>query len=100
MSGEVFPGNAGELTSGSGALPGLIVRAGASAEKHFIEFFAAQIRDRNTRATGITAGRNGEARVGGNAEVAPTSSRSAPVPSEWVVHEGTTSRITRRQTAA
>jgi hypothetical protein len=30
-------------------MPALIARAGGNAEKRFLEFFAAQIRNRNTR---------------------------------------------------
>lgn len=55
MSKEVILAGNGALAHPSGALPGLIVRAGASAEKRFIEYFAAQIRNRNTREAYLRA---------------------------------------------
>jgi hypothetical protein len=36
-------------------MPSLIVRAGGAAEKRFLEFFAAQIRNRNTREAYLRA---------------------------------------------
>ena len=36
-----------EIADGASAMPSLIVRAGGHAEKRFLEFFAAQIRNRN-----------------------------------------------------
>ncbi len=39
-------------------MPSLIVRAGGHAEKRFLEFFAAQIRNRNTRAAYLRAVRD------------------------------------------
>jgi len=40
---------------GARNLPSLVVNAGANAQKRFIEFFAAQIRNKNTRAAYIRA---------------------------------------------
>ena len=37
-----------ERAGGALGMPALIVRAGGQAEKRFLEFFAAQIRNRNT----------------------------------------------------
>jgi site-specific recombinase XerD len=39
-------------------MPALIVRAGGQAEKRFLEFFAAQIRNRNTREAYLRAVRD------------------------------------------
>jgi site-specific recombinase XerD len=39
-------------------MPALIVRAGGAAEKRFLEFFAAQIRNRNTREAYLRAVRD------------------------------------------
>ncbi len=44
------PDGGGFLTVGSGQLPNLILRAGDRAAQRFAEFFAATIRNRNTRA--------------------------------------------------
>lgn len=38
-----------EIPHGSLSMPALIRRAGGAGEKRFLEFFAAQIRNRNTR---------------------------------------------------
>ena len=38
-----------EPANGASGMPSLIVRAGGAAEKRFLGFFAAQIRNRNTR---------------------------------------------------
>jgi len=46
-------------TSGSApGLPALIARAGAEAQWRYLEFFAAQIRNRNTREAYLRAVRN------------------------------------------
>ena len=57
MSSELIVSDGGVLETGSGvrALPAIIVRAGRGAEKHLIEFFAAQIRNRNTREAYVRA---------------------------------------------
>jgi site-specific recombinase XerD len=51
MTGELVKAISGVLETAGGAswMPALILRAGGNAEKRFIEFFAAQIRNRNTR---------------------------------------------------
>lgn len=57
VTGEIaLPGD-GVLRAGSAApaLPAIIVQAGGEAQKRFIEFFAAQIRNRNTRAAYVRA---------------------------------------------
>ena len=45
------------LTSSGSApgLPALIARAGAEAQRRYLEFFAAQIRNRNTREAYLRA---------------------------------------------
>jgi hypothetical protein len=50
MTGELIEATSGllETAGGASAMPGLIVRAGGDAQKRFIEFFAAQIRNKNT----------------------------------------------------
>ena len=52
MIGDLVKTNSGVFETGNGtpAMPSLIVHAGGNAQKRFIEFFAAQIRNRNTRA--------------------------------------------------
>jgi site-specific recombinase XerD len=47
-----------ETAGGTPGMPALIARAGGSAEKRFIEFFAAQIRNRNTREAYLRAVRD------------------------------------------
>lgn len=44
-----------ETAGGLSRMPSLIVRAGGNAEKRFLEFFAAQIRNRNTREAYLRA---------------------------------------------
>lgn len=60
MTGELVKTKSGLLDGAGGAsnMPALIVRAGGNAEKRFIEFFAAQIRNRNTRAAYLRAVRD------------------------------------------
>ena len=57
MTKEIVQVGNGVLTtaSGSQALPAIIVQAGGNAQKRFIEFFAAQIRNRNTREAYVRA---------------------------------------------
>lgn len=43
------PAASGELTLRDGKWPALIARAGAAAQERFLEFFAATIRNKNTR---------------------------------------------------
>src|SRR3984893_12238786 len=51
MSNEIIPIPSGKLSrAGLEKLPGLIARAGEQASWRFIEFFAANIRNKNTRA--------------------------------------------------
>lgn len=58
--GELVRTTSGVLESAGGAsgMPALIVRAGGQAEKRFLEFFAAQIRNRNTREAYLRAVRD------------------------------------------
>jgi site-specific recombinase XerD len=58
MTGEMIEAKSGALETlgGASAMPSLIVRAGA--EKRFLEFFAAQIRNRNTREAYLRAVRD------------------------------------------
>ncbi|ESQ10351.1 MAG: site-specific integrase [Thiohalocapsa sp. PB-PSB1] len=60
MTGELVSTTSGGLTVAGGApgLPSLIARAGAGAERRFLEFFAAQIRNRNTREAYLRAVRD------------------------------------------
>jgi len=57
MAGEIVQVGNGVLTTASGSqvLPAIIVQAGGDAQKRFIEFFAAQIRNRNTREAYVRA---------------------------------------------
>ena len=48
-NGRALPAPATELDSVGGALPPLVARAGASAQRAFVEFFTAHIRNPNTR---------------------------------------------------
>jgi site-specific recombinase XerD len=60
MTGKLAEAKSGVLeTAGGGSgMPPLIARAGGNAEKRFIEFFAAQIRNRNTREAYLRAVRD------------------------------------------
>jgi site-specific recombinase XerD len=60
MTGELVSAKSGVLTASGGApgLPSLIVRAGGNAERRYLEFFAAQIRNRNTREAYLRAVRD------------------------------------------
>jgi len=60
MTGELIEAKSGvlETLDGASAMPSLIVRAGGDAQKRFIEFFAAQIRNRNTREAYLRAVRD------------------------------------------
>jgi hypothetical protein len=60
MTGELITGKSGSLTTSVGApgLPSLIVRAGDDAARRYLEFFAAQIRNRNTREAYLRAVRD------------------------------------------
>src|SRR3984893_5944151 len=50
MSNEIIPIPSGKLSrAGLEKLPGLIARAGQQASWRFVEFFAANIRNKNTR---------------------------------------------------
>ncbi len=44
-----------ETGNGAWSVPTLVARAGGDAKKRFIEFFAAQIRKRNTREAYVRA---------------------------------------------
>jgi len=57
MTGELIEAKSGllETVGGAPAMPSLIVRAGGDAQKRFIEFFAAQIRNKNTRQAYVRA---------------------------------------------
>ena len=60
MTGELTTTKSRGLVTDNGGLgmPSLIVRAGGQAEKRFLEFFAAQIRNRNTREAYLRAVRD------------------------------------------
>ena len=60
MTGELVAAKSGVLDGAGGApgLPSLIVRAGGDAERRYLEFFAAQIRNRNTREAYLRAVRD------------------------------------------
>jgi integrase/recombinase XerD len=57
MAGELVLSNDGvlETVSGGKSIPAIIANAGGEAQKRFIEFFAAQIRNRNTREAYVRA---------------------------------------------
>ena len=57
MAEDLITATEAVRNSGYGArnLPSLVVSAGVNAQKRFIEFFAAQIRNRNTREAYIRA---------------------------------------------
>jgi len=57
MAGDLIAATSGVLETGNGArnVPALVVAAGGDAQKRFIEFFAAQIRNRDTREAYIHA---------------------------------------------
>jgi len=60
MRGELVGIKLGVLETADGAfgMPALIARAGGNTQKRFIEFFAAQIRNRNTREAYLRAVRD------------------------------------------
>ncbi len=60
MKGELVEAKSGalETSDDTAAMPALIVRAGTQAEKRFLEFFAAQIRNRNTHEAYLRAVRD------------------------------------------
>jgi site-specific recombinase XerD len=60
MTGELITAKSGlsKTVAGAAGMPALIRRAGAGAEKRFLEFFAAQIRNRNTREAYLRAVRD------------------------------------------
>jgi integrase/recombinase XerD len=60
MTGALVEAKSGllETANSASAMPSLIVHAGTNAEKRFIEFFAAQIRNRNTREAYLRAVRD------------------------------------------
>lgn len=57
MMGELVEEKSGLLENSVGAsgMPSLIARAGSDAQKRFVEFFAAQIRNKNTRQAYLRA---------------------------------------------
>jgi site-specific recombinase XerD len=57
MAGDSIAATSGGLKTGNGtrSVPALVVQAGGDAQKRFIEFFAAQIRNLNTREAYIRA---------------------------------------------
>ena len=77
MTGELVTAKSGVLETAGGArgMPALIARAGA--EKRFLEFFAAQIRNRNTREAYLRAVRDfldwaeSEAQIGDLLDIEP-----------------------------
>ena len=78
MAGDLIATTTTFLGTGDGArnVPCLISRAGGNAQKRFIEFFAAQIRNRNTREAYIRAvvdlfDRAEEMEIGGVLDIEP-----------------------------
>jgi len=76
--GELVKAKSGVLehVPGASGMPSLVVRAGGNAEKRFIEFFAAQVRNRNTREAYLRAVRDflgwvEEAGIGDPLDIAP-----------------------------
>src|SRR6202162_611183 len=55
MAGEVIPSPLLPARSGGFPVPALIADAGDKASEHFLEFFAATIRNKNTRAAYMQA---------------------------------------------
>jgi hypothetical protein len=51
MTGELIPSPFLPSTPGTFPVPALIARAGEKTTEQFLEFFAATIRNKNTRAT-------------------------------------------------
>ena len=60
MANELVSAKSGVLTASGDApgLPSLITRAGGDVERRYLEFFAAQIRNRNTRGAYLRADRD------------------------------------------
>lgn len=60
MTGELITAKSGglEATGNALGLPSLIARAGGDAERRYLEFFAARIRNRNTREAYLRAVRD------------------------------------------
>ena len=65
-----------ETAGGGSGMPVLIARAGGNAEKRFLEFFAAQIRNRNTREAYL---RGVDPTVVSPAAISPTENLRAKV---------------------
>jgi integrase/recombinase XerD len=55
MTGELVPSPLLPASPGMIPVPGIIADAGAKASEHFLEFFAATIRSKNTRAAYVQA---------------------------------------------
>src|SRR5271170_2061008 len=55
MTGELVPSPLLPASTGTIPVPGIIADAGAKASEHFLEFFAATIRNKNTRAAYVQA---------------------------------------------
>src|SRR3984957_6750097 len=55
MTGELIPSPLLPVSPGTFPVPSLIADAGGKASEHFLEFFAATIRNKNTRAAYVQA---------------------------------------------
>jgi hypothetical protein len=55
MTGELAPSPLLPASPGTFPVPAIIAGAGAKASEHFLEFFAATIRNKNTRAAYVQA---------------------------------------------
>src|SRR5277367_1613885 len=55
MTGELIPSPLLPASPGSFPVPAIIADAGEKASEHFLEFFAATIRNKNTRAAYMQA---------------------------------------------
>src|ERR1035441_8468363 len=55
MTGELIPSPLLPASHGTFPVPALIAAAGDKASEHFLEFFAATIRNKNTRAAYMQA---------------------------------------------
>src|SRR6202167_402717 len=55
MTGELMPSPLLPASPGTFPVPAIIADAGHKASEHFLEFFAATIRNKNTRAAYVQA---------------------------------------------
>jgi len=55
MTGELIPSPLLPAPPGTFSVPAIVANAGEKASEHFLEFFAATIRNKNTRAAYMQA---------------------------------------------